>query len=255
MTAMGAHAIDAAFDETPDIESSNIDYARRFSGSIGQWFLEVQSAALKRSLEGAEIESVLDVGGGHGQNIELLTNLGCSIEVLGSAPECAKLLSNAIDSGSTSFKVGNILDLPYADNSFDAVISFRMLAHLDNWEQHIAELCRVSRGLVVVDFPVAKSVNALAEKLFFLKKAVESNTRQYQLFGEEQLSEAFIHYNYQQGSRYPQYFFPMALYRALKFTPVARIMEACARLLGLTQVLGSPVIAAYCNKVDSQGST
>ena len=252
MKAIEARAIDFSFDETPDIESSTIDYAGRFSGAIGQWFLEVQAAALKRSLTGAGIKSVLDVGGGHGQNIEPLTSLGCSVEVLGSSQQCAKLISDALDSGSASFKVGNLLDLPYPDDSFDAVLSFRMLAHFDQWQQHIAELCRVSRGLVVIDFPVTKSVNALAEKLFFLKKAIESNTRKYQLFAENELSDAFLSHNYEQSSRYPQYFFPMALYRALRFTPVAKAMESCAAALGMTRTLGSPVIAAYCNKVDTQ---
>ena len=235
----------AVREESPDIDSSSKDYANRFSGDIGKWFLSIQSSALERALSGEKIKTVLDVGGGHGQNIETLRGLGCSVEILGSNSECASLISASLVSDRLTFQVGNLLSLPYPDNSFDAVVSFRMLAHLQNWQQHIAELCRVSRGLVVVDFPVTHSVNALAERLFFLKQAVETNTRKYQLFAEAELSETFIQNNYKQSARYPQYFFPMALYRAVKLTPLAKIMEGCAGLLGLTQALGSPVIAAY----------
>ncbi len=120
MSALEARAIDVTHDESPDVESSDADYARRFSGAIGQWFLSVQADALRRSFEGAEINTVLDVGGGHGQNIEPLTALGCSVEVLGSNSECASLLSGFLESDSVSFKVGNLLDLPYADkNRYD----------------------------------------------------------------------------------------------------------------------------------------
>ncbi len=232
-------------DESPDIDSSSKDYANRFSGDIGKWFLSIQSSALERALSGEKIKTVLDAGGGHGQNIETLQSLGCRVEILGSSPECASLVAGSLDSDQLTFQLGSLLNFPYPDNSFDAVVSFRMLAHLQNWQQHIAELCRVSRGLVVVDFPVTHSVNALAERLFFLKQAVETNTRKYQLFAEAELSEIFVQNNYQQSARYPQYFFPMALYRAVKLTPLAKIMEGCAGLLGLTRALGSPIIAAY----------
>ena len=52
--------------ETPDIETSSDDYARRFAGPAGQFFLKIQEKAFERVLQGRPICSVLDVGGGHG---------------------------------------------------------------------------------------------------------------------------------------------------------------------------------------------
>jgi ubiquinone/menaquinone biosynthesis C-methylase UbiE len=229
----------------PDIESSSADYASRFAGSVGRWFLDVQSTALRNALDGEKCASVLDAGGGHGQNIATLQSLGAAIEVLGSGPEIPPLIAAQVSLGQVSYRQGNLLKLPYADNTFDAAISFRMLAHLDDWRGHIAELCRVSRQVVVVDFPSSRSVNTLAEKLFFLKQAVETNTRKYQLFDEAELNQVFVAQGFHPVFRAPQYFFPMALYRAIRVAPVAKAMEWCAHKLGFGRAYGSPVIAAF----------
>ena len=41
------------------------------------------------------------------------------------------------------FKQGNILNMPFADNSFDAVVSFGVLEHFDDIEKPIKEMVRV----------------------------------------------------------------------------------------------------------------
>jgi SAM-dependent methyltransferase len=231
--------------ETPDIESSSSDYATRFAGSIGQWFLEVQARGLRQALAGHPIKNVLDVGGGHGQNLPTLKALGHNIEILGSGKSCPEPIAGELAQGCITYKPGNLLELPYPDNSFDAAISFRMLAHLQDWQRHIAELCRISRGLVIVDFPVSHSVNALAERMFFLKQAIETNTRKYQLFRAADINAIFAEQGFVQTLRYPQYFFPMALYRGLKHRGLARLMEQLARSTGLSSAYGSPIIASF----------
>ena len=54
------------FSETADIDTSSDDYARRFSGKTGAWFLKVQQAATMRMLALSCQKTILDVGGGHG---------------------------------------------------------------------------------------------------------------------------------------------------------------------------------------------
>ena len=56
----------SGFPETADVETSSEDYARRFSGRVGEYFLEVQARAALDLLVPWPGARVLDVGGGHG---------------------------------------------------------------------------------------------------------------------------------------------------------------------------------------------
>ncbi|MFB9329630.1 class I SAM-dependent methyltransferase [Paenibacillus aurantiacus] len=51
-----------------------------------------------------------------------------------------------------NFMEGNILNLPFADNSFEFVYCKDVLNHLDNWEAGFSELYRISGGFVLVNF-------------------------------------------------------------------------------------------------------
>jgi hypothetical protein len=46
-------------------------------------------------------------------------------------------------------------------------------------------------------------------------------------------------------ARRPQFFWPMALHRALKAPVLSRALEAVAAAVGLRRILGSPVIARF----------
>jgi len=61
------------------------------------------------------------------------------------------------------------LALPYPDRAFDVVLSYRLLAHVSQRQPFLAELCRVAKTAVVVDYPAVKSVNDIAPQLFQLK--------------------------------------------------------------------------------------
>ena len=51
--------------EKADIETSSEDYAKRFSGEVGKYFLDVQAKITLDLLKDLPNSSVLDVGGGH----------------------------------------------------------------------------------------------------------------------------------------------------------------------------------------------
>ncbi len=55
------------FTETADIETASSDYARRFGGKIGKYFLEVQTKAVLELFSPWPGAKILDVGGGHAQ--------------------------------------------------------------------------------------------------------------------------------------------------------------------------------------------
>src|SRR5215210_4965036 len=79
--------------EDADIDTSSEDYARRFSGAVGRWFVETQTR-ITLSLIGALPvgASVLDVGGGHAQIAPPLIEAGYEVTVVGSDASCSARL-------------------------------------------------------------------------------------------------------------------------------------------------------------------
>src|SRR5215213_6184567 len=146
--------------EDADISTSSDDYARRFAGPVGEWLLETQTRLTLDLLRGLpKRASVVDVGGGHAQIAPPLIDAGYAVTVVGSDSSCGGRLRQLIDGGSCRFDVGDLRALPYADRSFDAVVCFRLLPHSVSWTGLVAELCRVARRSVLLDYPSTRSVN------------------------------------------------------------------------------------------------
>jgi len=230
------------FPETADIETSSDDYATRFAGATGAWMLEVQERIATALLEKHPARTVLDVGGGHGQLAVPLCRAGYAVTVLGSAERCRRRVAAVVDDGACTFTVGNVIDLPFADRSFDAVLCFRMLTHCTQWPRLVAELCRVTRGPVIADYPTSQSLNCIAPALFGAKKKIERNTRTWRLFRHAEVRDAFRANGFRRQARRGQFFLPMVLHRALKSRSLSVCLERVCRGAGLTQRWGSPVI-------------
>lgn len=231
--------------ETPDIETSSEEYARRFAGNIGEWFLKVQSEATLKMLSPYPKATVLDIGGGHGQLVEPLIRNKYRVTVLGSSEICKKRINRFIENNLCEFKAGNILSIPYAERSFDIAITFRQMAHVRDWKGFIRELTRVARKAVIIDYPALKSMNYVSHifpSSFKVKKGLEADTRPYTLFKEADLLEVFRENGFVYSERFPQFFLPMFLHRKLKLYSVSGTLENIFRSVGITGILGSPVI-------------
>jgi len=241
---MGGSKVSAVATNTEDadLHASSDEYARRFSDDAGQWMLSVQEQ-MTLSLLDHDAVTILDVGGGHGQIAVPLMNAHRNVTVLGSAPACAQRLDPFIQNGVISFKVGNLIEIPFADKSFDTVVCFRLLSHCTQWRQLIREMCRVARRSVILDYPVWTSVNCLSPLLFKLKKNLEGNTRTFTLFSNSEVKREFRKSGFNSATIKKQFFLPMALHRALKSSAHSKQMEGLCRSLGLTHLFGSPVIA------------
>lgn len=233
---------DPIYPETADIETSSEDYASRFAGPVGSWFLKVQENATLKMLFDYPGGAILDVGGGHGQLTGPLLDQGYNVTVFGSSDVCIERIRQYVDGKRCFFQVGNILALPYPDRSFDVVISYRLLPHVERWKEYLAELARVANQVVMLDYPEVRSVNSLTPYFFSFKKNLEGNTRTYTVFRQDELVKAFNQLGYQRAGRYPEFFFPMVLHRKLKAPKISSGVERISRLLGLTGWFGSPVI-------------
>lgn len=207
--------------------------------------LSVQERFLLREIDPCHPESVLDVGGGHGQSALPLARRGRSVTVYGSSNCCSKLLAPDIEAGTISFQSGDLLHLPYSERAFDGVVSLRLLTHCSAWRGLIAELCRVSNSYVIVDYPVWSSVNILSPLLFRIKKRIEGNTRRYRLFTNGEIIDEFKLHGFTCTAIHKQFLFPMGIHRALRSINVSKALEGLAMIFGLTRLLGSPVIARF----------
>lgn len=229
--------------EDADIGTSSDDYARRFRGAVGHWFLETQTRVTLTLLRDLPVgASILDVGGGHAQIAPPLVEAGYEVTVVGSDPVCAARLESLTGKGRCRFEVANLLALPYPDRSFDAVVCFRLLPHSVSWDGLIGELCRVARRSVILDYPSVRSANLLSSRLFQLKRAIELNTREFMLFTPSQINSAFRKRGFVIRKVRPQFLLPMVLHRWANQSMLSRVAEAPGRLLGLTRWFGSPII-------------
>jgi 2-polyprenyl-3-methyl-5-hydroxy-6-metoxy-1,4-benzoquinol methylase len=225
-----------------DVETASADYASRFAGPVGEWLLDVQTRATRQLLLRFPGSAVLDVGGGHGQLALPLSEAGFDVTVLGSEGACGAPLQALVGSGRARFQKGDLLKAPFANMSFDVVLCYRLLPHIDEWQALIGELCRLARWAVLVDYPTSRSLNAVQGAFFGVKQRVEGNTRPFRVFAESEIREAFEAANFKLAARRPQFFWPMALHRALRSAAVSRQLESLAATLGLTHRFGSPVL-------------
>jgi SAM-dependent methyltransferase len=228
--------------EHADVETSSEEYARRFSGSVGAWFLSTQEAATLRMLAPYRGATVLDVGGGHGQVTATLVGHGHRVTVFASAESCRSRIDPLIAAGRCAFASGDLLGLPYPSRSFDVVVCYRLLPHVARWRVLVRELARVAGQAVLLDVPTRRSVNGLAPWLFRLKRRVEGNTRSFRLFDEREIVEVAGAEGLVGDDRYPQFLLPMVLHRMLGAVRFSKASEGAFRGLGLTERFGSPVI-------------
>lgn len=228
--------------EWPDVETSSADYARRFSGRAGRYLLDTQSRSIERILRGMPPGRALDVGGGHGQLVDLLHRLGWEVTVHGTDPACARNLREVHGKRDVRFVVGDLFDLPVATGGFELVIAVRLISHVEDWPRLVAELCRVASRAVIVDYPSRGGLNALTPLLFGLKKALEGNTRTYTRFSRAQLQQAFAAHGFGAPRQVRQFFLPMVAHRMGGGAAPLRLAESLCRVTGLTALAGSPVI-------------
>jgi SAM-dependent methyltransferase len=232
--------------EAADIETSSEEYASRFAGPVGELFLDIQQQAVLELLAPWPGARVLDVGGGHAQLAPPLVRSGYRVTVAGSGEACRDRLDRALPAGTFEYQACDLLDLPFPDRSFDAVLAFRLLAHAERWRDLVAELCRVADRAVIVDFADTRSFNAFYGPLFAWKKKIEGNTRTFITFRPGEVRAELARHGLGRPKEIRQFFLPMVVHRALgkalgSALP-SRVLEGVSSGLGLTRALGSPVI-------------
>ncbi|NVE93356.1 methyltransferase domain-containing protein [Altererythrobacter lutimaris] len=234
----------------PDTVTASEAYALRFSGDAGAYLLDVQELSLAAILN-AEPRlpagaSFLDHAGTHGQVAPLLQQYGFARTVSASS-------MNLVDRANTADPkiVGPLHKLDMASKVFDGVICVRLLAHTDDIDAAVAEMCRLARQTVIVDYPSQRSINLFSRWLFKYKKHIERDTREFTSVSDRRLIKAFERNGFRLNVIERQFFIPMAIHRAVGSNRLMKGIEALARGLGLTRLMGNPAVARF-DRIDSE---
>lgn len=93
---------------------------------------------------------VLDAGCGAGGASVLAAGRGAQVNGLDAAPTLLAIARARVPDGD--FRRGDLTALPYADETFDAIIAANVLAYVEDTGAAVRELCRVclGRGCVVL---------------------------------------------------------------------------------------------------------
>lgn len=241
MTSTEAEKVADIGSSHADLDASTGRYANRFRGKSGQWLLSCQTAALRKLVRSDRDASVLDVGGGHGQIAAPLLADGHAVTVHASS-DAALGQALRLDHPNLTLSTGPLMSLPFPDRSFAIVTSFRIMAHIGDWRGYLAELARVAREAVIVDFPIPSGANALEPLLFGLKKRLEGDTRRFDTIRKADVRHSLKLAGFSQTTEIGQFVLPIVLHRKLGLPKVSAVLERACGGVGLTAALGTPVI-------------
>jgi SAM-dependent methyltransferase len=115
------------------------------------WWYAGRRAMLRSLLSGVAPGRALDVGAGSGGNTAMLAALGWSVIALEHSPAAAELAQGR----GLEVVRGDATRLPFADDSFDLVMSTDMWEHIDDDLTVARETFRVCRpgGLILIAVP------------------------------------------------------------------------------------------------------
>jgi ubiquinone/menaquinone biosynthesis C-methylase UbiE len=122
------------------------DYGSWFKPARGQVIDTLEKAALKKALAGRNYERALDVGIGNGRLLPIysphakhITGMDISSEQLDQATQAARDLGLNFD--TKLCQEASKIDIP--DNSYDLIICSRVLQHVYDWRESVAEFARI----------------------------------------------------------------------------------------------------------------
>jgi ubiquinone/menaquinone biosynthesis C-methylase UbiE len=217
--------------------------ALRFGGPIGQYLLQSQEALLVEALSPLDGLRILDVGTGTGRAALAMAARGAAVEGVDASVEMLDVArSRAARAGlRIGFGVADAHALPVGDRQVDAAICFRLLMHVVDWPQCVAELCRVARRRVVLDFPSAASGAALESLVRRGRQAMGQQVEAYRVMRARDVTRVLAAHGFRVALTRRQFVLPIALHKAVNRLPLSLATERALARVGALRLLGSPV--------------
>ena len=231
--------------------------ALRFSGPIGRLIAETQEQQIAAFLAPVAGRRILDVGTGTGRAAIALAKRGAIVTGVDASAEMLQVAERrAVEAGVTvgaerggvTFLRGDAHRLNFPDRGFDAVVCLRVLMHTPDWRASLRELCRVSAGRVVFDYPSLWSgaaAQAVARRIAHL---VKPSVEAYRVFAPRVIARALTDEGFAVRGEHRQFVLPIALHKRINSEAWTRRVEGAMEQTGLMRRFGSPVtiVAERC---------
>jgi SAM-dependent methyltransferase len=213
----------------------------RYGGAVGRWFLESEQVAFRAmAADLGDIHMVLDIGTGTGKlrpslRTDSFVGLDSSLHMLGVSRKMW---------GEVPHVLGDSIKLPFLSDSIDLVVASRVLMHVPNWSQMIAEACRVATRAVLLDYPTRPSVAAMEPSMWRWTRG-RNAPPVHRIFAQSEVDEAFGSAGFECTNTRKGYLLPYRLHRILRSSMFSARMEGTFSRIGLTKRYGSPTFALY----------
>jgi ubiquinone/menaquinone biosynthesis C-methylase UbiE len=224
--------------------------ALRFSGPIGRLVADTQERQIAAFLAPVEGRRILDVGTGTGRAAIALARRGAIVTAVDASAEMLEVAGRRAQEAHTriAFARGDAHHLDFPDRSFDAVVCLRVLMHTPDWRASLRELCRVSSGRVVVDYPSLRSAAALQAVTRRVAHTFNRSVEAYRVFPPGAVVRALAAEGFRVTGEHRQFVLPIALHKRVNSEAWTRRVEGAMERAGLVRLLGSPVtiVAERC---------
>lgn len=217
----------------------DIKYGSRF----GKYLRDYEIANFISFID-PDCETILDVGSGTGK-ISMssrfkkyrIVSLDSSYTVLGYSK--IKALNSSIRYMPV---VADTTYMCFKDRSFDCVIASRLLMHCADWKKALSEICRVSKKIIVLDFPITFSPGGLDSLFKKTKKIIFNDTISYSTYSISNIMNELEFHNFKTVECKRGFLLPLLFHRFLDNPGISVILEKFLRSAGLTDITGSPAI-------------
>jgi ubiquinone/menaquinone biosynthesis C-methylase UbiE len=223
---------------------------RRFGGPIGELVQRAQARVLANMVGRIQDRRILDVGTGTGRVALLLAHGAAKVTAVDASEQMLAIARKraADELVKITFQVGDAHQLDFPDRDFDAVVAFRLLMHTPQWQRCLAEMCRVSDRLVIIDYPSATSVALLESAARRIAQTIGLRTEAYRVFTRGAIAAALEQNGYRIRSMHRQFVLPIAFHKAIGSPRFTIAIEALLDRAGLLGFFGSPItiVAERC---------
>jgi 2-polyprenyl-3-methyl-5-hydroxy-6-metoxy-1,4-benzoquinol methylase len=224
---------------------------RRFGGPIGDLVARAQARVLANMVGRIQERRILDVGTGTGRVALLLAHGAARVTAVDASEEMLAIARRraADELVKVKFQRGDAHHLDFPARDFDAVVAFRLLMHTPQWQVCLAEMCRVSDRLVIIDYPSAVSFALFESMARRVAHAVGLRTEPYRVFTKGAIAAAFDQNGYRIRSMHRQFVMPIAFHKAIGSRKFSLWSEHVLDRIGLVKLFGSPVtlVAERCD--------
>ncbi|MET3615055.1 ubiquinone/menaquinone biosynthesis C-methylase UbiE [Rhizobium aquaticum] len=132
---------------------------------------------------------LLDVGCGDGVHIKLIAGTGNKTQLYGLDMSVTALRNASEIHGSWNAVHADAQHLPFHDRTFDIVISFGVLAYLENPREGLAEISRVVRSGGMIGLWIAPPTKGFAQ---FMLRLTRSIATRLPLFFQKRLADFIV---------------------------------------------------------------